>query len=253
MLQVQNLSVRYGNAQILKNVSFDLQEGQWLMIAGPNGAGKSTAIAAISQTTDYTGKVLIRGQDASKMKSSQRAKEIGVLMQKHSPGFSFTVEEVVRLGRYAYAPSPFSSRDRDDEKVFEQAVRMTGIENILHQSVLTVSGGELQRTFLAQLLNQNPRIMILDEPANHLDLKYQKQIFDVIREWLKTPGRAVVSVVHDLSLARAYGTDALLMNRGETVVKGKIGDVMKDESLSEVYEMNVREWMQGLLNQWKDA
>ncbi|MFQ9449137.1 MAG: ATP-binding cassette domain-containing protein [Christensenellales bacterium] len=76
-------------------------------------------------------------------------------------------------------------------------------------SVLTLSGGELQRTFLAQVFAQNPQILILDEPANHLDLIYQKHIFSLIETWLRQPGRAVVSVVHDLSLARKYGTHAV--------------------------------------------
>lgn len=97
---------------------------------------------------------------------------------------------------------------------------------------------------------QNPQILILDEPANHLDLIYQKHIFLLIETWLRQPGRAVVSVVHDLSLARKYGTHAVLMHRGQCAAQGKIGDVMTAEKLQAVYEMDVYGWMREMLGQW---
>ena len=118
-------------------------------------------------------------------------------------------------------------------------------------SVLTLSGGELQRTFLAQVFAQNPQVLILDEPANHLDLVYQKHIFSLIAEWLKEPGRAVLSVVHDLSLARRYGTHAVLMNHGKCVTQGEINDVLTPENLRSVYDMDVYGWMHEMLEQWK--
>jgi iron complex transport system ATP-binding protein len=116
----------------------------------------------------------------------------------------------------------------------------------------TLSGGELQRAFLAQLFAQNPRLLILDEPTNHLDLVYQKQIFEIVSQWLKTPGRAVMSVVHDLSLARRYGTRAMLLNKGKTVAEGSIAEVFSRENLNSVYSMDVYDWMKTQLSQWED-
>ena len=127
---------------------------------------------------------------------------------------------------------------------------MTGLKSLLNQSVLTLSGGELQRVFLAQLFAQNPRLLLLDEPTNHLDLLYQKQVFALIQEWLKTPGRAVVSVVHDLSLARAYGKQALLLDRGKIKASGEINEVLNARNLDSVYSMDVYEWMRSKLEQW---
>jgi len=118
--------------------------------------------------------------------------------------------------------------------------------------VLTLSGGELQRTFLAQLFAQNPAVLILDEPTNHLDLVYQKQIFVLISEWLKSPGRAVVSVVHDLSLALKYGTSAMILDRGTVASAGKPREVMSRENLKRVYGMDVHEWMRDMLAQWEN-
>ena len=251
MLEVRDLGVHFGALAIVDRLSFRVREGEWLMIAGPNGAGKSTALEAITQGTPYTGQVLFEGQDVKKMKPVQRARCMGVLSQKHFVGYSFTVEEVVRLGRYAYAPSPLATHSDHDRDAVEHALELTGLTAQRAQSVLTLSGGELQRTFLAQVLAQEPRLLLLDEPTNHLDLIYQKQIFSLISAWLQTPGRAVVSVVHDLSLAKAFGTDAVLLHHGKTVAQGPVRDVLCPEHIDPVYDMDVAVWMRQLLAQWE--
>ncbi len=252
MLAVKNLSVRYGSLVIVDGVSFQVNPGDWLMIVGPNGAGKSTIINAISQAIPYEGEILFEGKDVAKMKPSPRAREIGVLAQSHSVGYSFSVGEIVRLGRYAYAPGIFSRSGGEDETRVAEALEKTGMAPFVNQSVLTLSGGELQRAFLAQLFAQNPRLLLLDEPTNHLDLVFQKQVFALIGEWLRGAGRAVVSVVHDLSLARAYGTRAMLIDRGKIVSFGESKEVLTRENLETVYSMDVYAWMRELLAQWEN-
>ena len=251
MLKAENITVRYGDLTILDHLSFHLQEGQWLMLVGPNGAGKSTTIEAISQGAPYTGSIQLEGKDIRRFKAAQLARKIGVLSQKNAVGYAYTVEEVVGLGRYAYTSSFLSARDDDGKNQVEQALERTGLTELRHASVLTLSGGELQRTFLAQVFAQNPQILILDEPANHLDLIYQKHIFSLIQNWLRQPGRAVISVVHDLSLAKKYGTHAVLMNHGKCTAQGKIDDVLTPERLYDAYDMDVCQWMREMLEQWK--
>ena len=140
MLDVDRLSVRYGTKQIVDALSFSVSEGQWLMIAGPNGAGKSTALAAITQGTPYTGRVLFEGQNVRSMKPALRARAIGVLAQNHFVGYGFTVEEVVRLGRFAYAGGVFGRSREDDAGHVEQALTLTGLQDKRRQSVLTLPG-----------------------------------------------------------------------------------------------------------------
>ena len=252
MLKVENLSVSYGDLTILDNVSFDLRAGEWLMIIGPNGAGKSTLINAVTGGAPTRGRVFFEGKDTRTMKPHELARGVGVLSQSHFVGYSFTVEEVVRLGRYAYAPSIFSHHGGEEQAVLA-ALEQTGLYEQRHQSVLTLSGGELQRTFLAQTFCQNPRLLLLDEPTNHLDLVYQKQVFELIQDWLKDEDRAVISVVHDLSLARAYGTRALLLDKGRVAADGTMDEVFSDEVLNRVYCMDVKAWMTQMLAQWKEA
>ena len=251
MLEVRGLTVRYGAFTIVDGLSFHVREGEWLMIVGPNGAGKSTVLGAVTQAVPYTGSVLLDGENVKKMKPAQRARKMGVLMQKNFAGYAFTVEEVVRLGRYAYAPGVLSGHGAEDTEAVEEALKRTGLTAQRGQSVLTLSGGELQRTFLAQVLAQRPRLLLLDEPTNHLDLVYQKQVFELVGEGLRTPGRAVVSVVHDLSLAKAFGTRALLLDHGKTAATGPVGEVLCPEKLDGVYNMDVSAWMRKMLGQWE--
>lgn len=252
MLTGEHITVRYGDSAVVDDLSFRLDEGQWLMLAGPNGAGKSTLIETIAQGTPYTGSIRWENEDIRSMKAARLAQRIGVLSQKNNVSYAYTVEEVVGLGRYAYKGGLFSGRDDAGEAQVEKALEMTGLTELRHASMLTLSGGETQRVFLAQVFAQNPQVLILDEPANHLDLKYQQHIFSLIREWLKEPGRAVLSVVHDLSLARRYGTHAILMDHGKSIAHGEIREVMAPDTLQQVYGMNVYEWMREMLSQWQE-
>ena len=251
MLKVEKVTVRYGGHAVVDNLSFTLEAGQWLMLAGPNGAGKSTLIEAIAQGVAYTGKISWEGRDIRALKPGQLARRLGVLSKRNGAGYGYSVEEVVSLGRYAYKPSFLLSRDDGGSARVEQALALTGLTGLRHASVLTLSGGELQRTFLAQVFAQDPQLLILDEPANHLDLLYQKHIFSLIRQWLEQPGRAVLSVVHDLSLARTYGTRAVLMDHGRCISQGEINAVFAPQNLQAVYGMDVYAWMRELLAQWQ--
>lgn len=147
------------------------------MLVGPNGAGKSTLIEAIAGGVPYAGKITLAGRNIRAFRASELARRIGVLAQKNAVSYAYSVEEVVSLGRYAHASGFLASRDDDGGERVERALELTGLTELRRASVLTLSGGELQRTFLAQVFAQNPQILILDEPANHLDLIYQKHHF----------------------------------------------------------------------------
>ena len=251
MLKAEHVTVRCDGRVIVNDLSFALEAGQWLMLVGPNGAGKTTLIRAISQGVPCTGRIMLDGKDVRAYKPAQLARQIGVLSQQHSVGYAYSVEEVVSLGRYAHAAGFLSNSDGEGKAHVEEALERTGLTQLRRASVLTLSGGELQRTFLAQVFAQNPRLLILDEPANHLDLVYQKQVFSLIGEWLKTPGRAVMSVVHDLSLARRYGTHAVLMHHGQSAAQGAMEETLTRENLQAVYEMDVCGWMREMYAQWQ--
>lgn len=250
MIDIQGITVDYGEKRILDDVSFSLKSGHWLMISGPNGAGKSTIVRAMSQGCQYRGKIFIDGEDTAKMKAAALARKLGVLSQSHEVTYPFTVYEVVALGRYPYSKNTFCSEPADNAAKIEAAIEATGLDELKDRSVLTLSGGELQRTFLAQLFAQDPKVIVLDEPTNNLDLVYQKQVFELIEQWVEDGDRAVISVVHDLSLARLYGTDAILLDHGKIVANGTPDNVISDKYLSNVYSMDVVGYMQTILSTW---
>lgn len=252
MLKAENLTVLIDNKKIVNDVSFEADEHDILMVIGPNGAGKTTLIRAIMGAVPHSGRVFLNGTDIGKLKPKILAQKIGVLTQKHQPQFDHTVYEVVSLGRYAYKKGFFGELSREDKEEIHQAIMLTGIQDLVEQSVLTLSGGELQRVFLAQLFAQDPKLLILDEPTNHLDLQYQIVIFDIISEWVKEKGRAVISVVHDLNLVYSYGTRAILMENGRIYSRGNVKDVLTRDNLKSVYKVDVAQWMQSLLKNWSD-
>ena len=251
MIEIRDVVKTFDGFRALDGVTMTVPRGAVYGLVGPNGAGKSTIVNAVSRGVPYTGTVFFEGKDVQKTPAHLLARGMGVLAQHHTVGYAFSVEEVVRLGRYAYAPGIFSRRSDEDERSVAEAMELTGVAHIARQSVLTLSGGELQRVFLAQLFAQNPRLLLLDEPTNHLDLVYQKQIFSLVREWLSKGGRAVVSVVHDLSLARMYGSRGVLLDHGKIAAAGEAADVFAPETLNAVYRMDVADWMRTMLSQWE--
>ncbi len=251
MLRAEHITVRYGGLTAARDVSFSLSPGDWLMLAGPNGAGKSTLVNALAQSVKYTGDFWLEGRNVREYKPAALARKIGVLSQRNAMEYAYTVEEVVRLGRYAYRGGFLNGRDDAGGELVEKALKMTGMEEMRHACMLNLSGGEIQRAFLAQVFAQDPQVLILDEPVNHLDLKYQQHIFALIRDWLSQPGRAVLSVVHDLSLAKRFGTRALLLDRGRCYAQGPVNEVLTPENLRSVYGMDVYGWMRENLAQWQ--
>ena len=251
ILKAENLSVRYGEKTALQQISFKVREGEWWSVAGPNGAGKSTLAGALGRSVNYEGSAALQDRDIRSFSSAEYARKVGILSQYHTPVYGFTVEEVVSLGRYARCAGFLRHEDPDSTGKVEEALERTGLAAMRKRNMLTLSGGEQQRVFLAQVFAQDPDLLILDEPANHLDLPFQQELFDLIGAWLQSPGRAVITVMHDLNLARRYGTHALLLDSGKCVSQGLISEVMTPENLRQVYGMDVYAWMREMLSQWQ--
>lgn len=251
MLSAEHLTVRYDGVPAVEDLDLRVEAGDWWMVVGPNGAGKSTLVEALAGGLKHEGAVRWEGKPLNGYSSREIARKIAVLSQKNTSAYGFTVAEVVNLGRYAYRQGWIGGSDPEGEEKVAEALRLTGLTDMRERSMLTLSGGECQRAFLAQALAQDPELLMLDEPANHLDLPYQQQLFTLIGDWLAQGKRAVVSVMHDLSLARKYGTHALLMHRGRRAAGGPAAEVLTRERLEEVYGMDVYGWMRELYAQWE--
>lgn len=251
MLETIGLSVAFGEGFAVRDVSLSVAAGEWVMLIGPNGAGKSTLLSAIAQCVPYHGNVRLDGCDARRWEPRAFARALGVLAQVHAVAYAFTVEELVSMGRYAHTRGFLRSQDDGGREAVRRALAATGLESMRGRNIQTLSGGELQRVFLAQVLAQEPRVLLLDEPANHLDLVFQKQFFELIGDWLRAGNRCVISVVHDLSLALRFGTRAVLMDRGAVAADGPAGDVLSCAATQQAYGMDVTQWMAETGRRWQ--
>ncbi|MDR1687517.1 MAG: ABC transporter ATP-binding protein [Clostridiales bacterium] len=251
MLNVKNLTVKRSGRDVLNDITFKASNGNWLMLAGPNGAGKTTLIGAISQSLPYLGEIEIAGKNAAFVPRKKIAGFIGVLEQTNYVNYPFSVYEIVSLGRYSYQTGFFKVLNAEDMEKIDTALNAVGMYHLKERSILTLSGGELRRAFLAQVIAQDPQIIILDEPANNLDLQYQKQIFELISKWIEDTGRLCITAVHDLNLARAFGTHALLLQGGKLFGYGKAHEILTGNNLADVYSMDVNAWFEFLNDAWR--
>ena len=248
-LSAEHVSVLRGRTEIVHDVSFSVSDGQWLMICGPNGAGKSTLLSAVSQELPYTGLVTLDSTDLRRMKPRQLARRMAMLRQLSDLAYAYTVEEVVAMGRYAHRG--LLQADSGGAEAVERALQAVQLQDKRRQNILTLSGGERQRMLLAQVLCQEPDVLLLDEPGNYLDLHFQQELFLLIDAWRREPGHAVVSVVHDLSLARKFGTHALLLSSGRGTY-GEISAILTPSALESAWQMDVVGWLRSLGDVWQE-
>ena len=250
MLEWKDVTVRYDGKTAVDGVSLSVRAGEWLMICGPNGSGKTSLIEAAGGVLPYGGSILLNGREVSKMKSAARAREMAVLSQDNHVDEAFTVAETVSLGLYASRRSRFSPPPDGEERV-ARAIERTGLKGMETRRMTSLSGGESQRVFLAQVLAQDTGVLVLDEATRSLDMRFQKEIYDLVLAWLAEGGRCAVSVEHDLDLCRMYGTHCALMSRGRVTAAGPADRVMIPENLAETFDMDVDGWIRRKKDIWK--
>ncbi|MGG0656577.1 adenosylcobinamide amidohydrolase [Rummeliibacillus pycnus] len=241
MLIVNQLSGGYDPRKpIIKNISFTVDRGQFVGILGPNGSGKSTLIKVISGIlTATSGTVLIDGKNREDYTTKELAQKMAILPQLHAHAFSHSVRETVSIGRYPYQNSWFQTWSKEDEEAVTTAMEQTGIAQFKDQHLEFLSGGEQQRTFVAQALAQRADLLLLDEPTNHLDIEHQRKLMDMIRHEVVNNRLTVISIFHDMNLASLYCDQLLLLENGQISSMGEPHEVLKEKQVMEVYHTKV--------------
>ncbi len=251
MLKLENVYAGYDGSEVLKDISFKLKYGENLSIIGPNGCGKTTLIKAISGLIPSKGNILIDNKDISKMKRREVASKIGVMSQISSISFSYSVYETVLLGRYLHMKGVFKGPSAYDKSCVEKCLKTVGLYNLKDKQITTLSGGQLQRVYLARTLAQEPNIILLDEPTNHLDLKYQAELIDYLKEWSRDEQHSVVGVLHDINLAMRLADNILVLEDGRVKSYGSVKKAVTHEILNSVYDMDVVGFMVDSLKKWE--
>ena len=251
MLTVKGLSCSYGDLKVLYDVNFAAELQSKLLIVGPNGCGKTTLLKAIAGLIPYEGVVEIEGENIAHFSKKARAKKVGLLSQISTIYFSYTVYETVMQGRYVHmADGIFKSVRKVDEEVVLKYLEMTGLLEFADKSIQNLSGGQLQRVFLARVFAQEPDVIMLDEPTNHLDLKYQLELMAYLDEWVKEERRLVVGVVHDMNLALSFADEILMLKDGRVLAQEK-SESLDLRLMNQTFDVDVMGYMQGSLKRWE--
>ncbi len=252
MLKVEHLTCGYGGAPVVKDLSFEVPAGGRLCILGPNGCGKTTLLRALAGLLPHEGKVTAEGRDLAAMDRRQLARTVALLSQISSVYFSYTVYETVLMGRYAHQTGgAFSGPGPEDRAIALECMERTGVADLRDRQVTELSGGQLQRVFLARTFAQQPRVILLDEPTNHLDLKYQVELVQELKAWAAGESRCVVGVLHDVNLALDLANLFLLMEEGRARYFGPAAE-FDPAALNRVYQMDVGGYMRRSLQRWEE-
>ena len=250
MIEVKNIYCGYDNKKIIKDLSFNVNNGENLCIVGPNGCGKSTLLKSIANIIEYEGSVKIDNKEVSSFSRIDLAKKVALMSQTSQIYFPYTVYDTVSLGRYAYSKGVFSKLSLTDKRIIVDSMKKVGIYELKDKLITELSGGQLQRVFLAKIFAQDPDIILLDEPTNHLDFKNQIDLLENLNEWVKTNNKIVIGVLHDLNLVQYFADKVLMIQSGKVVSYGRPEDVLKGEILNDIYGMDIKEFMVNILQKW---
>ena len=250
MIEVKNIYCGYDNKDIIKDLSFKVNNGENLCIVGPNGCGKSTLLKSIANIIEYKGSVKIDNKEVNTFSRVDLAKKVALMSQMSQVYFPYTVYDTVSLGRYAYSKGAFSKLSMKDRKIIIDSMKKVGIYELKDKLITELSGGQLQRVFLAKIFAQDPDIILLDEPTNHLDFKNQIDLLENLNEWVKTNNKIVIGVLHDLNLVQYFADKVLMIQSGKVVSYGRPEDVLKGEILNDIYGMDIKEFMVNILQKW---
>ena len=248
MIEVSDLRAGYGGREVLHSVGFTLADGENLAVLGPNGCGKTTLLRALAGLLPFEGTIRLDGKPLSGMRPRERAARVGLMSQTMQIPFDYTVREVVRMGRYRLQRRALLSGETEaDERAAEEAMRVTGLLPLADRRVTALSGGQQQRVFLSRVLAQEPAVILLDEPTNHLDLRSQLELLDYLKAYSETPGRQVVGVFHDLTLAPRLCGRALFLEGGAVRGDGAFSKIATPAFLQTLYGVDVRAYLEEAL------
>jgi iron complex transport system ATP-binding protein len=221
--------------EVLRGVGLAVEAGELVVLLGPNGSGKTTLLqVALGRLAPQVGEVRLEGRPVGEWSRREVAQRIAVLPQLAALPEGFRVEELVEMGRAPHAQSRFGATD-DDERAVERALADADATELVGRRIEELSGGERQRVLVAMALAQEPRILLLDEPTQHLDLAHQVALLAALDRLRRTRGVAVVAVLHDPALTALASARVVLLAEGRIVADGPAVEVLDPARIAAVF------------------
>lgn len=233
LLSVSELSWQVNAKAILRDISFDIQQGEFVGLLGPNGSGKSSLLRCLYRyLVPSSGSVYLQHRNLSDYDATEFAKQVAVVLQHTPQQFHLSVTDVVFLGLLPHNPW-FFSRTKQQKQLVADAIEQVGLSEKSQQDFELLSGGEKQRVMIARAIVQQPKLLFMDEPTSHLDVKYQIQIMELA----KSLGVTVLASFHDLNLAASMCDKILMLKQGQLVAQGTPTQVITEQNLSDVFDV----------------
>ena len=237
MIEVENVSKRYEDQWVLKNINETLPSSGITSIIGPNGAGKSTLLSVMSRLlVPDQGQVRVDSLNVSDANSEQLAKILSVLRQENHFTSRLSVYDLVSFGRYPYTKGRLNS---EDQHHINQALSFLDLLPLAGRYLDELSGGQRQRAFVAMVLCQDTKYVLLDEPLNNLDMKHSVVMMKQLRRAADELGKSIVLVIHDINFASAYSDHIIAMKNGDVVFRGIPADIMVPSVIEDIFELPV--------------
>jgi iron complex transport system ATP-binding protein len=235
ILEVNNLSCGYDSKPVIKDISFSVKFGDFLGIVGPNGCGKTTLLRALcGLLSPQSGEIRIKNRKISELSRGEIARRIAYVPQLMEPVTGFTVEEMILIGRTPYFDR-FGFEGSTDHEITKWAIEELKIIKLQHLPVTQLSGGEFQRVVIARALAQQPKVLLLDEPISHLDLRFQVKILRLLSRLRRTC--TVIATFHDLSIASKFCPKLMLLKNGEMLSFGAPDEVLNQENIWKAFRV----------------
>ena len=235
MIKISDLNVYFGRKQVLKNIDLTIKPHTFTAIVGKNGSGKSTLVSAINNTANYTGRIDFSSQDLKLIPQREKAKLISVLPQI-LPTPHITVEELVKMGRNPYVDIGHRFTYTDNNAV-EDALAAMGLEHMRNDYIDCISGGERQKAYLALILAQQTRLLVLDEPATYMDMAYERQLMETLVQLKTNMHKTIVAVMHNLNMAVRYAQRIAVMDNGKIVFEGTTSECLENQLIEQIFDV----------------
>lgn len=237
MISASNLKVGYEDKVIIENLNLEINKGEVVSIIGPNGCGKSTLLKSLSRMIKpLSGEVFLEGKRIKDLKGKLIAQKVCLLSQHNNAPMDLTVEELVYFGRIPHKKW-FETKTNSDKEIVDWAIENTGLSKYKKTPIGALSGGERQRAYIAQALCQKSDILLLDEPTTYLDISYQLELMELVREINEKFKITIVMVLHELNQASKYSDRLIIMKDGQIISDGRPNDVVNKDVIKKVYKI----------------
>ena len=238
-IETRQLTFAYDGQRVLRQVGLCVEPGEVVGLLGPNGSGKSTLIKIVSAVLKgYQGSARIDDREVRELDRRELARMLAVVPQESVFGFPFTALEIALMGRHPHLAGLAFESEADIE-LAREGLRRCGCEELGARPIHELSAGERQRVVFARALVQQPRALLLDEPASFLDIRHQVELYDIVRSLVEQRGCSVLTVMHDLNLAAEYCDRIYLLRHGEVAAEGPTAEVLTYSNLKRVFETEV--------------